>query len=98
MVSAPPAEWLRVTERVRPRAQGLSPWTRIVLYRDAMKMRLFAASLVSLVAFTGACASMPGAGNAASASPASDSGRILSIDHYVRVKSTAPATNGQFAQ
>src|SRR5438132_3204422 len=89
----------RAPERVRRRVQGLSPWTRIVLYRDAMKMRLFAANtVVSLAVFTAACASMPGAGNSASAFSGSDSGQLLSVDHYVRVKSTAPAMNGQIAQ
>ena len=64
-----------------------------------MKMRLFAANtVVSLAALTAACASMPGAGNSGSASSGSDSGQLLSIDHYVRVKSTAPAMNGQIAQ
>jgi len=64
-----------------------------------MKMRLFAANtVVSLAAFTAACASMPGAGNSGSASSGSDSGQLLSVDHYVRVKSTAPAMNGQIAQ
>jgi pimeloyl-ACP methyl ester carboxylesterase len=64
-----------------------------------MKMRLFAANtVVSLAAFTAACASMPGSGNSGSVSSASDSGQLLSIDHYVRVKSTAPAMNGQIAQ
>ena len=64
-----------------------------------MKMRLFAANaVVSLAALTAACASMPGAGNSGSASSGSDSGQLLSVDHYVRVKSTAPAMNGQIAQ
>ena len=64
-----------------------------------MKMRLFAANtVVSLAALTAACASMPGLGNSGSASSGSDSGQLLSIDHYVRVKSTAPAMNGQIAQ
>jgi len=58
-----------------------------------MKTRLF---LASLLAFTAGCASMP-AGNS-SAGSGSDSGQLLSIDHYVRVKSTAPAMSGQTAQ
>jgi pimeloyl-ACP methyl ester carboxylesterase len=58
-----------------------------------MKTRLF---LASLMAVTTACASMPG-GNS-SAGSGGDSGQLLSIDHYVRVKSSAPAMNGQMAQ
>jgi len=58
-----------------------------------MKTRLL---LASLLAFTAGCASAP-AGNAA-AGPGGDSGQLLSIDHYVRVKSTAPAMSGQSAQ
>jgi len=54
--------------------------------------------LSTLVLFTG-CASMGAGGSSASAgSPANDSGQLLSIDHFVRVKSSAPASNGQFAQ
>ena len=60
-----------------------------------MKTRLIRALLPALAIVAG-CASMPGAGSTA-ASP-SDSGQLLSIDHYVRVKSTAPASSGQFAQ
>src|SRR5882757_8373375 len=58
-----------------------------------MKTLVFA----GLLALTTACASMP-AGSAASSAAGSDSGQLLSIDHYVRVKSTAPASVGQFAQ
>jgi pimeloyl-ACP methyl ester carboxylesterase len=35
---------------------------------------------------------------AGSAALADDSGRLVSVDHYVRVKSTAPSMAGQFAQ
>jgi pimeloyl-ACP methyl ester carboxylesterase len=45
---------------------------------------------------TAACASL-GAGTAGSPA-AGDSAQLLSIDHYVRVQSTAPAMSGQFAQ
>ena len=58
---------------------------------DAMKKLGFLAILV----FTTGCASM--AGGNASVSPGSqgsDSGQLLSIDHFVRVKSAAPAMNG----
>jgi len=58
-----------------------------------MKMRLIPALCAALAA--SACASM---GGATAGGPANDSGQLLSIDHYVRVKSTAPAMNGQFAQ
>ena len=51
--------------------------------------------LLSVLVCAAGCASM-GGGSAAS-SP-NDSGQLLSIDHFVRVKSTAPAMNGQFAQ
>ncbi len=44
-----------------------------------------------------ACASMSPSLGGASAS-GSDSSQLLSIDHYVRVKSTAPSMNGQVAQ
>ncbi len=63
-----------------------------------MKTLLLATSLAVAAA---ACAST-GAASSASSSPAAaapaDSGQLLSIDHYVRVKSTAPAMSGQFAQ
>src|ERR1043166_1623938 len=62
-----------------------------------MKTRLLLAILFS--AFSSlACASFGTAGGAGSASLTGDSGQLLSIDHFVRVKSTAPAMNGQFAQ
>jgi pimeloyl-ACP methyl ester carboxylesterase len=55
--------------------------------------------LLPMLALAAGCASMSGAGSsAASQTPGSDSGQLLSIDHFVRVKSSAPATNGQFAQ
>ena len=61
-----------------------------------MKMRLLCTG--GLV-FSVACASMPGSGNpGGSAGGSADSGQLLSIDHYVRVKSTAPAMAGQIAQ
>jgi pimeloyl-ACP methyl ester carboxylesterase len=60
-----------------------------------MKTRLFAASLLLL---TAGCASLPGSGAAPAATVGSDSSQLLSIDHYVRVKSTAPAMTGQTAQ
>jgi len=41
---------------------------------------------------------MGGGGVAGGSAVAIDSGQLLSIDHFVRVKSTAPAMNGQFAQ
>jgi len=66
----------------------------ILLYRDAMKTR-FLVAIAMLV--SAGCASMGPAGGG-SASAGSDSGQLLSIDHFVRVKSTAPAMNGQFAQ
>jgi len=59
-----------------------------------MKTRLLA---VSIVLCSTACASL-GTGVAGSSASAGDSGQLLSIDHFVRVKSTAPAMNGQFAQ
>src|SRR5512140_1481516 len=51
---------------------------------------------LAAVLTSSACASM-GATAGGSAAPA-DSGQVLSIDHYVRVKSSAPAMSGQFAQ
>jgi len=59
-----------------------------------MKTRLI---LASVMLFSAGCASM-GTGVGTSAAAGADSGQLLSIDHYVRVKSTAPAMNGQFAQ
>jgi pimeloyl-ACP methyl ester carboxylesterase len=56
--------------------------------------------LAFAIACSAACASMTGAGSSA-VSPGfagSDSGQLLSVDHYVRVRSTAPAMTGQFAQ
>ena len=44
-----------------------------------------------------ACASMSSSLGGAAAS-SGDSSQLLSIDHYVRVKSTAPSMNGQVAQ
>jgi pimeloyl-ACP methyl ester carboxylesterase len=51
--------------------------------------------LGSVLLATAACASLPGAGNPAAAN---DSDALLSIDHFVGVKSTAPAMTGQMAQ
>jgi len=59
-----------------------------------MKTRLIFASVLAL---TTACASMPG-GSSTAGSAGGDSGQLLSIDHFVRVKSTAPAMSGQTAQ
>src|SRR5580765_7144175 len=54
---------------------------------------------LSVLVFATGCASMGGgSASVSSGSPGSDSGQLLSIDHFVRVKSTAPAMNGQFAQ
>ena len=61
--------------------------------------RLFLASLFTVMAatilVTAGCASMS---SSAAVSPPSDSSQLLSIDHYVRVKSTAPSMAGQTAQ
>src|SRR6476620_699658 len=54
---------------------------------------------LSVLVFATGCASMGGgSASVSSGSPGSDSGQLLSIDHFVRVKSTAPAMTGQFAQ
>jgi pimeloyl-ACP methyl ester carboxylesterase len=50
----------------------------------------------TLLAFTTACASI-GAGTGSSALAGFDSGQLLTIDHYVRVKSSAPSISGQMA-
>jgi pimeloyl-ACP methyl ester carboxylesterase len=55
-----------------------------------MPRLLIAALLLSTVA----CASTP----VASSSGGDEPDRLLSIDHYVRVRSTAPSMNGQMAQ
>jgi pimeloyl-ACP methyl ester carboxylesterase len=54
--------------------------------------------LLSLLFCVAGCASMGGGSAASAGSSPSDSSQLLSIDHFVRVKSTAPAMNGQFAQ
>jgi hypothetical protein len=57
--------------------------------------RLFIAA-VALV--TAGCASMSSSsGPSSPAGSPSDSSQLLSIDHYVRVKSTAPSMAGQTA-
>jgi pimeloyl-ACP methyl ester carboxylesterase len=60
-------------------------------------MRLTAITSLGLTALccaiTTACASMPGAAVAGN-----DSTQIVGVDHYVRVRSTAPSMNGQTAQ
>jgi pimeloyl-ACP methyl ester carboxylesterase len=53
--------------------------------------------LAAVLGATAACASMSGSAGSSSAAP-SDSGQLLTIDHYVRVKSTAPSMAGQTAQ
>ena len=50
--------------------------------------------IAALLLSTAACASTP----VASSSDGDESDRLLSIDHYVRVRSTAPTMNGQMAQ
>jgi pimeloyl-ACP methyl ester carboxylesterase len=54
-------------------------------------MRLTA--MLALVFITSGCAAMPGASVVGN-----DSAQLLSVDHYVRVRSTAPSMNGQTAQ
>jgi pimeloyl-ACP methyl ester carboxylesterase len=53
-----------------------------------------------VLAFAAGCASMPGPGRpeGSSAFAGDDGGQLLSVDHFVRVRSIAPAMNGQFAQ
>ena len=53
-----------------------------------------------VLAFAAGCASMPGPGRpeGSSAFAGGDGGQLLSVDHFVRVRSIAPAMNGQFAQ
>jgi len=60
-----------------------------------MKTRLV---LAAVAAFAAGCGSMGMGSVGSSAAGAGDSGQLLSIDHYVRVKSTAPAMSGQTAQ
>src|SRR5262245_40484604 len=57
-----------------------------------MNRRLLLAGLMLCAA---ACAGVPGPQSPAAVSDDND---VLSIDHYVRVKSTAPAMAGQTAQ
>src|SRR5437667_4896541 len=59
-----------------------------------MKTRLLVALISALMA---SCASL-GTTGAGTSAGGGDSSQLLSIDHYVRVKSTAPAMDGQFAQ
>ena len=55
--------------------------------------------LAAIAASATACASLsPSAGSSPGSAAPADSGRVLSIDHFVRVKSTAPSMSGQFAQ
>jgi pimeloyl-ACP methyl ester carboxylesterase len=63
-----------------------------MIMTNAMTHRLL---LASVLLATAACASLPGAGNPAAVT---DTDAVLSIDHYVGVKSTAPAMTGQMAQ
>jgi pimeloyl-ACP methyl ester carboxylesterase len=56
-------------------------------------MRLTAITSLGLMAITTACASMPGASVAGN-----DTAQLVGVDHYVRVRSTAPSMNGQTAQ
>jgi pimeloyl-ACP methyl ester carboxylesterase len=60
-------------------------------------MRLTALTSLGLTALCGAittaCATMPGASVAGN-----DSAQLVGVDHYVRVRSTAPSMNGQSAQ
>jgi pimeloyl-ACP methyl ester carboxylesterase len=60
-------------------------------------MKTFFISVIALAA--AGCAGITGSSAASGSSAApSDSGQLLSIDHYVRVKSTAPSMPGQTAQ
>ena len=55
--------------------------------------------LLSMLTFFAGCASMgSGSSTTSPAFAGSDSGQLLSVDHFVGVKSAAPAMNGQFAQ
>ena len=61
-----------------------------------MKTLSFLSVVVFTAGLTAGCASMGSAGSATS--PADDNARLLSVDHFVRVRSAAPAMDGQFAQ
>ena len=50
-------------------------------------------ALLVLPVVAAGCASLP-----AASSLGNDSAQLLSVDHYVRVRSTAPSMNGQSAQ
>jgi pimeloyl-ACP methyl ester carboxylesterase len=57
----------------------------------------FLAVTTAVVVATVSCAGLSSSLGSSSAAP-SDSGQLLTIDHYVRVKSTAPSMAGQTAQ
>jgi pimeloyl-ACP methyl ester carboxylesterase len=62
-------------------------------------MRFTALAPLVLALAASACASLPGATTPDAGAPAvADSAQLLSIDHYVAVRSTAPSMNGQTAQ
>ena len=62
-------------------------------------MRFTALAPLVLALAASACASLPGATTPDGGAPAvADSAQLLSIDHYVAVRSTAPSMNGQTAQ
>jgi pimeloyl-ACP methyl ester carboxylesterase len=54
--------------------------------------------LAGVILVAAGCASAPIASSSASSSGGDDRDQLLSIDHYVRVRSTAPSMNGQTAQ
>jgi pimeloyl-ACP methyl ester carboxylesterase len=54
--------------------------------------------LAGVLLVAAGCASAPIASSSVSSSGGDDRDQLLSIDHYVRVRSTAPSMNGQTAQ
>ena len=58
-----------------------------------MRLTAIAALVLITTGVTAGCAGMPTASVAVN-----DSAQLLSVDHYVRVRSTAPSMNGQVAQ
>jgi pimeloyl-ACP methyl ester carboxylesterase len=65
-----------------------------------MKTRFlpFTLGVLTAAAMLSACADVSSSGKGSSASIRGDADQVLSIDHYVRVKSTAPSMSGQMAQ
>src|SRR5436190_11817493 len=95
----PGGEGAALHESVKPAHCTPGPSTLDRRRQSAYRHRMRFTVLAMLLAAASGCASLPGAGSSeGGVVTVADSAQLLSIDHYVAVRSTAPSMNGQTAQ